>query len=239
MNQCQLLSTKATAVSYSSETHRWSITTETNSSHTTSLLFFCTGAKQKTLQLPIPTIPLEHALHLPTLQSILKPNEKVLLFGSQHSGCLVLSNLQNTGCSTTCVYKGEKPFCFARDGEYDGIKEQAATIADTILSGAYSRLEFVQLKDLSALSSAIRKADWVIYSIGFEPAISFLEESYDPKTGKFPGSPNAWGFGIAFPSSAPDSIHYDVSILAFTEHILAQRSEILESYRSRKLHDTN
>jgi hypothetical protein len=31
--------------------------------------------------------------------------------------------------------------------------------------------------------------------------------------------PNAWGFGIAYPSQAPDGIHFDVGVASFIEHI--------------------
>ena len=45
---------------------------------------------------------------------------------------------------------------------------------------------------------------------------------YDKKTGSILGCEGLWGFGIAYPSSAPDDIHVDVGIISFVEHILKQ-----------------
>jgi hypothetical protein len=36
-----------------------------------------------------------------------------------------------------------------------------------------------------------------------------------------------WGFGIAYPSQAPDGIHWDVGVSSFLEHIHGQTSSIV------------
>lgn len=239
LNQCQLYAAHVTSISQDTHTNLWTISTDQGISHTTHILFICTGSKEKTLSLPIPAIPLRNALSFHDLQTIVKPSDKIVVFGTQHSGCLVIGNLHKIGCHVMSIFKGKTPFLFARDGEYDGIKEDAATIADSILEGKFTKVEQISFSDIQALSSAIRKADWVIYAIGFSPSHDFSLGSYDSVTGKFPMKKNAWGFGIAFPSSAPDSIHYDVGIVSFTAHILKQRSEILERYTCIKLQDTN
>ena len=58
-----------------------------------------------------------------------KPNDKLLLFGTAHSGALILQNCEDLGIETTAVYNKEKPFYFANEGDYDGIKEDAEHIA--------------------------------------------------------------------------------------------------------------
>ena len=71
----------------------------------------------------------------------------------------------------------------------------------------------------------LRKCDWVIYSIGFETtqiSSNIDLTKYDNTTGKILETDNAYGFGIAYPSLAPDSIHVDVGIISFVEHIQKQ-----------------
>lgn len=215
---------------------KWSIELQSGQIFSSKTVFFCTGAKQKTLDIPIRTVSLSKALYLPSLTSIIEKKHTVLVFGTMHSGCLVLQNLNSIGCQVKAIYKGEKPFLFARDGEYDGIKEDAEKIADAILKGDYKSTELISLNEFNKVGSAIRKADWCIYCMGFEidqkyqiqnsEGQSFSLSSYDPQTGKLPLS-NAWAFGIACPNRAPDGIHYDVSVLSFANHIYNQKTDIL------------
>jgi len=197
------------------------------------LLFLCFGAKPKTMNLPIPSIPLSTALHLPSLTAAVNKKDTVLVFGTMHSGALILQNLNTIGCKTTAVYRGAKPFLFARDGEYDGIKEDAATVADAILASQHKNLELVQADDMAGLATALRTADWVIYAIGFEQEGTLV---HDGTTGRL--SPSSWGFGIAFPNTTtlPDgTVHKDVSLLAFATHISKQRQEIMAEWRAKKV----
>lgn len=216
----------------------WKIITDNDQTVDSKTVFFCTGAKEKSLCLPIPTIPLSSALHFESIEKMVDSKDTVLLFGTMHSGCLVLDNLRKIGCQVKAVYKGEKPFLFARDGEYDGIKEDAATIADSILTNNNTNLEFISFDSFTKVASAIRKANWCIYCIGFEATQDFIIlneggrgvslNTYDSRTGKLPVE-NAWTFGIASPNRAPDGIHYDVSVLAFATHIYNQKESILQS----------
>lgn len=215
---------------------KWCIELQSGKMYLSKTIFFCTGAKQKTLGLPIPTISLSKALYLPSVSSIIEKNHTVLIFGTMHSGCLVLQNLHSIGCQVKAIYKGDTPFLFARDGEYDGIKEDAESIADSILKGEYKTTELISFSDFQKVGAAIRKADWVIYCMGFEidqqyeiqneEGESFSLSRYDPQTGKLP-LPRAWTFGIASPNRAPDGIHYDVSVLSFARHIYNQKTDIL------------
>ena len=217
---------------------KWYIELQSGKAVVSKTVFFCTGAKQKTLDLPIPTLPLSKALYLPSLTSIVEKKHTVLVFGTMHSGCLVIQNLNSIGCTIKAIYKGDKPFLFARDGEYDGIKEDAEGVADAIQKGDFKTTELIQLSDFQKVGAAIRRADWCIYCMGFEinqqyeiqdeSGQSFFLKSYDPQTGKLPLS-NAWAFGIACPNRAPDGIHYDVSVLSFATHIQNQKTDILSA----------
>ncbi len=51
--------------------------------------------------------------------------------------------------------------------------------------------------------------------------------SYRGQTGEIPGIPSAWGFGLAYPSQAPDGVHWDVGIAPFVEHMKTQIAKIL------------
>ena len=208
----------------------------------TKLLFLCTGSEPRRMKLPIPEIPLSIALHKDSLKTLIYPTNHVIVVGTKHSGCLVLENLRASGCRVSALYNTKEAFSYARDGDYDGIKEDAATIADQIKEGKHPLLELVQMNEFEKTSHAIRSADWIIYCIGFErkDTIDLYTENekvdlskYDSETGKI--GPSAWGFGIGFPNRSkydgvPGKIFYDVSVLAFTEHILNQKDEILKVY---------
>jgi hypothetical protein len=195
------------------------------------------GAEPKELDISIPCIPLDVALDVNKLKNYVEPTHKVIVFGSRHSGVHVLKNLVD--CSANSIiglYKDKTPFLFARDGVYDGIKLDAATIADEILLNKYPTIKMLSLSNLSTMLRETRSADWVIYAMGFEPrhTISLSVDGtktganleYD-KTGKLLQYPCTWGFGFAYPSQAPDEIHWDVGVSSFLEHIHRQISSIL------------
>lgn len=195
-----------------------------------SSIYFTVGSEQKSLDLSIPSIPLEIALDTSRLQQYLLPTDRVILFGTAHSGALILKNLAELGVNTTAVYRTPKPFLFARDGEYDGIKADAATYADDIIEGKYPTLKLVPATQISTVIRETRSANWLICAIGFEPRCSIEVSvggsrvstvSYISTSGKIIDCPNAWGFGIAYPSQAPDGIHFDVGVASFIEHIAA------------------
>ena len=201
---------------------------------TTSLLskicIIATGCQPKTLSYPIPTIPLEIALNEQALSSYVQPNQIVSVFGIAHSGTLVLQNLHQLDVQTHAFYKGEKPFQYARDGDYDGIKQESEGIADAILAGKYPNTYLHCLSDTAEIIRWTRRSDWVVYAAGFERTSFSSMLTYNGATGQIDGLPNTWGFGIAFPNRAPDGVHWDVSIPAFFSHIEVQVPKIVESF---------
>lgn len=236
LQRCHLVTGVATGFTYVDDSWKVQVSSKT---YEGKLLFLCFGGQAKTMSLPIPSIPLSTALHLPSLTSAIQKRDRVLVFGTMHSGALILQNLNAIGCKTTAIYRGSKPFLFARDGEYDGIKEDAATVADAILASQYKNVELVRADDMASLAKALRTADRVIYAIGFEQrtgiTASFNLNEYNGLTGRL-SAPSCWGFGIAFPNTTtlPDgTVHKDVSLLSFATHIAKQRQDILTELRSR------
>ena len=228
-----LINTVHGTVRKASHSENWSVEVQRESTlHTVeaSNIYFTVGSEQKSLDLSIPSIPLEIALDARLLRRYLLTSDKVVLFGTAHSGALILKNLADLGISTTAIYRTPKPFLYARDGEYDGIKADAATYADEIMEGKYPTLKLVSASHISTVVRETRTANWLICAIGFEPRCSievYVGGSrvsalpYISTSGKIIDCPNAWGFGIAYPSQAPDGIHFDVGVASFIEHIAA------------------
>jgi cation diffusion facilitator CzcD-associated flavoprotein CzcO len=190
-----------------------------------------TGSEAKRGDLPIPCIPLSAALHTGLLSTYVQPGQHVTVFGTAHSGTIILKNLHTLGARTTAFYKTSTPFLFARDGEYDGIKQESQTIADEILSGVYTQTQLIPLTNTAQLIRAAKKSDWVIYATGFTPrGLQGRFCEYDGHTGKLVNLEGVWGFGIAYPNIAEDGIHKDVSIPSFYTHIRNQMPTILESF---------
>ena len=204
----------------------WHITYHTNGEHImrSKALVACQGSNQRILNLPIPSIPIECALDARIAQYI-SPGDNVLVFGTSHSGTLIIKNLHDVSASVTAVYRSATPFIWDRDGAYDGIKEEAAAIADQIVSGS---IPITLIHSSNSLIQAKSIAKWVIYAIGFDRRhIPGLVDEYDGRTGTIGTS--AWGFGIAYPNAAPDGVHWDVSVAAFLNHMNAQMPVILAS----------
>lgn len=191
------------------------------------------GGEPKKMDLPISSIPLEIALDFSRLQNYVKSGDKIIVFGTMHSGTLVIRNLVSAGAKVTAFYNTPKPFYWARDEVYDGIKEEAAEIADDILAGKIS-VELVPVQDSSKLIRSSYNADWVVYAMGFTPrnilqiSVEGIVKSkeYNGTTGQMT-VPAAWGFGTAYPNRAPDGVHWDVSVAAFLEHMKLQIPTIL------------
>jgi len=211
---------------------KWTVEYYANGSRTleASVVILAQGSEPKIGSLPIPSIPLECALDS-RIQEYLKPDDHVVLFGTMHSGTLVMKNLNDLSIRTTAVYKGSQPFIWDRDGAYDGIKQEAAEIADAVQVGAYKKLTLIPIAELDRVAGAT----WAVYAMGFTPRLIEVVVdgkpvlNYDGKTGKL--GPGAWGFGIAYPNLAPDGIHWDVSVAAFALHIEGQISSILQTLR--------
>ena len=220
---------KVTSIS-SDENGEWKI------KYTTGIIsckkvFFAHGAEEKVLDIPIPIIPLHLALDKSSLEAIIKKGEdSVVMFGTSHSGTIVLKHLEDLGIETVAIYNTVKPFLFERDGEYDGLKEGSATIADEILEGKYKNIELVSMNNSIEVCKRLAKCTKVIYCIGFEVReIGNLSFDYDAVSAKLRAYKNAWGYGIGFPgiTEIDKKVYKDVSVLSFQQQIRNTLKEIL------------
>ena len=146
-------------------------------------------------------------------------------FSLFYSDLCLLDDLHKLNISTTAIHKSKEPFLFAKDGVYDGIKEEAERIAHEILENKYNNLTVLNIAEIDKIIKASKQADWVVYSIGFETSpisANFDIIKYNSTNGRIKDVEKAYGFGIAYPSLAPDSIHVDVGIISFVEHIQKQ-----------------
>lgn len=204
----------------------WKLTTANNQLFEVVKLALAVGATPKILDLPKPVIPLTIALTPHLLANYVGNEDKVVVFGTAHSGTLALQNLKNAGVrSITGIYKGEKPFYFSRDGFSEGIKQESAAIADDLMDKKWANL--IQLSDFSAAHRAVTEATAVVYAIGFERPNLLYQENSETKpfftSGPSAPSINAWGFGIGYPSqyTVPDGKHYpDVGFGGFVAAIV-------------------
>lgn len=215
---------------------QWTVTASLGGTQKTlqvQQLILAQGGEGKTMDLAIPSIPLEIALDSARLSSYIKPNATVVIFGTMHSGTLVIKNLASLGASVTAYYNSPEPFYWDRDGMYDGIKGEAATIADDIVNGTIP-VTLISVKDTAALIRSSRVADWVVYAMGIAPRMVKLQvdgvdtpsTQYNETTGKLRELP-AWGFGVAYPNRAPDGIHWDVGVAPFLDHMKKQIPDII------------
>jgi hypothetical protein len=175
------------------------------------------------------------------LKEVVQTGHKVLVFGTMHSGTLVIRNLiEGCGANVMALHAGGAagPFTWDRDGAYDGLKGEAAEIADRIVAGEWTgRLEIAASStELDKVLRFSRGATAVVYAMGFRPREGIVLSvdgagrggvAYDGVTGAIKDVPAAWGFGVAYPNQAPDGVHWDVSVAAFLAHIKRQLPAIL------------
>lgn len=229
MMKCELHSTFATKVIH--ENGKWLISLQGQETPLQSdLLLLALGAEPKQLDLPYPSIPLATALNKEKLEQIVSKEQHILVFGTAHSATLIVRNLLECGAKVTNFYASPKPFYFDRDGEYDGLKQDAAEIADKILKKELP-VNLISIQDTAGVIRHTKKVDAAIYAIGFAARNPFGLKEYNPETGQLTGTTTGWGFGIAYPNKAPDGIHFDVSIPAFQAHIERQMPTILSQLR--------
>jgi hypothetical protein len=212
------------------EDKRWELMIQ-GSSHSlvTDIVCFTTGSEPKSLDCPFRSIPLSIALDENRLKHFVSSEDNVLLFGTAHSATLIVKNLVNLGAKVTNFYLPPKPFFFAKDGDYDGLKQDAAVIAEKILNKEYPNVQLVSVHDTAAVIRASKQATAAIYAIGFQSRNLLGFTDYDELTGRLKNVTNAWGFGIAYPNQATDGHHWDVSVPAFQAHIQKQLPDILSS----------
>jgi threonine dehydrogenase-like Zn-dependent dehydrogenase len=188
-------------------------------------VILCTGAIPKYFDKA--TLPLNTAMNFVALALSVNRQMKIVVFGTSHSGTLVLGNLNRLGfTNVSAIYKSDVPFVYARDGNPEGIKQESAAIADAILSGAWGvrtpRLLHLE-KDAAAVAAAVAAADKIIYAAGFETPQQTYEEDGVTKPlihveGSFRDVSDIYGFGIAYPApyEAPDGNTYkDISFAGF------------------------
>jgi len=199
-------------------------------------VFLCQGGVEKQLDYGKPVIPLDIALDPVRLRRLIRPGQTVTVVGLSHSGTLVLRNLNDLGISLQGVYDTEKPFYFARDGCYDGIKEEAATIADMIVAKTLP-VKLVSTKDMKNLVKVLTKTDWIVLSIGFTArslpitavdGTQLNEVDYSPTTALVAGQPDLYGFGLSYPgvSEIEGKAYKDISIPSFVQQIQRCLAEI-------------
>jgi pyruvate/2-oxoglutarate dehydrogenase complex dihydrolipoamide dehydrogenase (E3) component len=202
-----------------------------------SRLILCTGSHQRTYNYPIPQLPLEVILNSATLKAATKPLDSIVILGASHSGTLAAERAAAAGLNVSLVYRndGGAAFKYARDGHYDGIKQESAQIADKIMAGEMPTVRVICEED--SVRGALLEADWITYACGFVPrktirvfveGVEVAVDKYDASTGKLIEVPNAWGFGIAYPNSniVGAETYYDVSLAAFLTHISRNLSAI-------------
>jgi hypothetical protein len=192
------------------------------------LVFICQGGKQKLLDFGKPILALDVALDPARLRRIVRPNQSVAVFGLAHSGTLICKHLLDQNVKVYGIHKGEKPFLFARDDEYDGIKQESAEIADNLLQAPPTNFEFVRYQDTPKLVKVLTKVHWIVSATGFEgsPIQIFTKEgtnipwdSYSPETAQI--APSLFGFGLAYPgvTTINERIYKDISIPSFVQQI--------------------
>lgn len=193
------------------------------------VLCYAPGAEPRTLNYAKPTLTLQSVLTCGRLHATVKPGDRVVVFGLAHSGTLAIGALAGCGAHVTAIYRGSTPFEFARDGHYNGIKQESAAIADRFLDGKYLDLvKVISANEHDQVFNALIAADWVVYATGFEPRTNVdfyidgaqqTQVTYNSSTGEL-NLPKAFGFGIAYPNSndVDGKTYYDVSLAAFLAH---------------------
>ena len=199
--------------------------------HSTSVICMCSGMLPRQEDYGIPIIPLRIALDPYALAKIVTPGQTVTVIGSAHSATLIIKHLNSlTDVSSICLHRGKEPFRYARDGHYDGIKQESAIIADSIMKGEYSRLSLVHMSDIRGLSSAFRKSNWIIQATGFDSrSIQFTDSlkaeirpTWDPATGLATELPQLQAFGACVPNvSIVDGKKFpDISVGSFIDQLV-------------------
>lgn len=229
----------ATQASYSTSDRCWTVHVRGCTTPIESrIVVFAQGADPRMMNLPISSIPLEIALDGRRLRQYVSSGQRVLVFGTMHSGTLVMRNVVDCSANVVGLYNTVQPFSWDREGAYDGLKREAAEIADAIIAKQLP-VELVHVQDTAAVIRASATADWVIYAMGFQPrrisiwvdGVEKDECAYDGATGALKDVPAAWGFGVAYPNRAPDGVHWDVSVAAFLAHMKAQMPALVEAMR--------
>jgi len=195
-------------------------------------IFLTIGGKENQLDISMPTIPLSIALDKDQLQNIISPNDIISVFGTSHSGTIVLDNLEQLKTQAYGIYKTPEPFQFEPDS-YSGIKENSAVIAKAILNNEYKHITLIQWNNPLLIHKVLRKSTKAIVSTGFKAKSIFGDAfvSYEPSTGKISAGPNLYGFGLAYPGVTVinNTTYQDNSVLSYQSHIQKCLPNILKA----------
>jgi hypothetical protein len=190
---------------------------------TSEKVFLTIGATEKNIDIPLPKIPLSIALDKQQLINYITSQDKITVFGTSHSGIVVLDNLNQLGIPTTAVYKGKQPFIFESE-TYGGLKEASEIHAKAILNGIYPNITLIPWSDPLQVYKILSKTTKIICATGLEPKTTFGKEytEYDPSTAAIKAGSNIYGFGIGYPGiTTLDGVKYhDVSVLSFQAQII-------------------
>ena len=208
-----------------------SIMTDTGAVILAEKVILCTGFQARVLTYPAPCIPLDIALDAGRLSNYVKKGQCVMVFGLNHSGTLVLASLAKLCSRVYGVYKGDKPFIFSRDDEYEGIKQESAIIADGVLAGNMPNCTLLSLKkDSMAVDRIIKYCDYVVYCVGFKQKGLLVKKKdtvlglaeYNPTTALLSQGDGIWCYGAGFPNSTDykGKKFYDVGIPSFVDYML-------------------
>jgi len=202
----------------------------TKAEHIVSKVVICTGAIPKELKLKILKIPLHVALNVDNLPPP-SANDKVVVFGTSHSGTLVLKNLKDKGYKGTIAIYRNSPFVYARDGAPNGVKQESEKIADEILANSWGAAtpQLIHSDSYSDVFQALQQATAVVYATGFERRpVTFINAegnieplTFNTETSDFGNCANLFGFGIGFPGADTNFQGFITSILAALSRILA------------------
>ena len=197
-------------------------------------VIMCLGATPKIMDLPLPSIPLPIALSQEQLAHSVSPTDTVVLFGTSHSGTLVLKNLKHIGCEHVyAIYKGKDPFTIATD-EHDGLKLAAACIAEEIRKNEWGSLTptLIPYEDFASMYRVLNKANAVIYAIGFEPRTSTYTNTSGVCSPITKETPGIYGFGIGRPrmgKTLKGEMFVDIGFEGFIKAIQAELPDILSA----------
>ncbi len=215
-----------------------------DSEYAVAKLVLCTGGEPRRLDYPKPAIPLEIALDRAALASYIRPSDRVVVFGTAHSGTLVLRNLREIGCvGIVGVYREDPPFRWARSHtpecpcirlggtgchDSEGVKQESAAIADAIVREEWPMVRILRAEG-EEFVRALMEADYVVYATGFSARKielrglggEVLECRHNATTGEMGSC--VWGFGLAYPGiyeKPQGGFAPDIGLPGFVGHIL-------------------
>jgi cation diffusion facilitator CzcD-associated flavoprotein CzcO len=212
----------------------WHLTTTAGDVFSKNVIL-ATGCLPKKLHYDIETqeLPLTVALNPALLKNTLKPSNHVVVFGSSHSGILVLKNCLEAGCRVTNFYRSPLRYAIHQEDHtiYDntGLKGSAASWAKENLHGQEnfsSQLTRRCLNDCSEeeVISTLQACDHVVYAVGFAPRHLPSRDldcsHYDAHTGII--APGLFGLGVAYPEAMTDRYNiteFNVGLFKFSTYL--------------------